>query len=283
MRATTGETKLLPLPLASPSAGSLVVSDAAARRRRRLLDGLGGRRRRGRVACGVRLGRRLRGRRLGDVAVGRRRRRRRPRRPRARSPRASCRPRPSRPPGRGSRRARPTPGDGTSVSTLSVEISSSALVGLDLLAHLLEPLRDRPLGDGDAHLGHDDVDCAVRQPSSTPRAPLSPLTTSSTCGMYAFSSGGENGTGESGAVIRLQRRVEILERLLRDRRRDLGAEAAGSRVLVQHEHLRRLSRRLEHRLLVPRQDRAQVDDLDRDAVVELRSRPRRPCRPSRPT
>ena len=30
MRATTGETKLLPFPLASPSAGSLVVSDAAA-------------------------------------------------------------------------------------------------------------------------------------------------------------------------------------------------------------------------------------------------------------
>ena len=30
MRATTGETKLLPLPLAWPSEGSLVVSDAAA-------------------------------------------------------------------------------------------------------------------------------------------------------------------------------------------------------------------------------------------------------------
>ena len=33
------------------------------------------------------------------------------------------------------------------------------LVGLDLLADLLQPLRDRPLGDGDAHLRHDDVDC----------------------------------------------------------------------------------------------------------------------------
>ena len=32
------------------------------------------------------------------------------------------------------------------------------LVGLDRLAFLLQPLEDRPLGDGDAHLGHDDVD-----------------------------------------------------------------------------------------------------------------------------
>jgi hypothetical protein len=32
------------------------------------------------------------------------------------------------------------------------------LVGLDRLALLLEPLRDRALGDGDAHLRHHDVD-----------------------------------------------------------------------------------------------------------------------------
>ena len=42
------------------------------------------------------------------------------------------------------------------------------------------------------------------------------------------------------------------------------------RVLVQDEHLRRLARGLEHRLLVPRHEGTQVDDLDRDAVaVEL--------------
>jgi hypothetical protein len=29
---------------------------------------------------------------------------------------------------------------------------------LDLLAFLLQPLRDRPLGDRHAHLGHHDVD-----------------------------------------------------------------------------------------------------------------------------
>ncbi len=40
-----------------------------------------------------------------------------------------------------------------------------ALVGGDLLADLLEPLRDRSLGDGHAHLGHDDVGLRLRLPS----------------------------------------------------------------------------------------------------------------------
>src|SRR5205085_8130058 len=101
------------------------------------------------------------------------------------------------------------------------------LVGLDLLALLLQPLRDRPLGDGDAHLRHHDVDggfCghATRPGLTNPRgsrlgmssgSPPSgpsqysarsrtPATTSSIRGMNAFSSGGENGTGVSGAVMR---------------------------------------------------------------------------------
>src|SRR3954451_4556312 len=61
--------------------------------------------------------------------------------------------------------------------------------------------------------------------------------------------------------------VEILERLLGDRRRDLAAESAGAVVLVQHEHLRRLAHRGEHSVLVPRHDGAKVDDLNRDTVV----------------
>ena len=32
------------------------------------------------------------------------------------------------------------------------------LVGIDVLALLLQPLRDRPLGDGHAHLRHHDID-----------------------------------------------------------------------------------------------------------------------------
>src|SRR5262245_23826534 len=68
----------------------------------------------------------------------------------------------------------------------------------------------------------------------------------------------------------LDRRVEVLERVLRDRRRDLRAEPARVRVLVEDEHLRRLAGRLQHRRLVPRDERPQVEDLHRDPVaVEL--------------
>src|SRR6185436_11700473 len=71
----------------------------------------------------------------------------------------------------------------------------------------------------------------------------------------------------------LYRRVEVLEGLLGDRRRDLAAETARMRVLVQDEDLRGLARGLQHRLLVPGNERPQVEDLDRDAVaVELLSR-----------
>ena len=62
----------------------------------------------------------------------------------------------------------PVAGLGTSVSTLSVEISSSDSSASIVLALLLEPLRDRPLGDGDAHLGHDDVDRGVVAISTPP-------------------------------------------------------------------------------------------------------------------
>ena len=81
---------------------------------------------------------------------------------RRRSGRASCRRRRSRPPGRGSASRVPDAGLGTSVSILSVEISSSGSSASIVLALLLQPLRDRPLGDGHAHLRHDDVDCGLR-------------------------------------------------------------------------------------------------------------------------
>ena len=94
------------------------------------------------------------------------------------------------------------------------------LVGLDLVADLLGPARDRALRDAHAHLRHDDVDggsgahglffgCGVCSTSGglvddqyacSFRAAAR---TSSTCGMNAFSSGGENGTGVSGAASRV--------------------------------------------------------------------------------
>src|ERR671936_660003 len=74
------------------------------------------------------------------------------------------------------------------------------------------------------------------------------------------------GHGGVGSRDPLHRRVEVLEGLLGDRRCDLGAEAAGASVLVQHEHFRGLADALEHGGLVPGHDRAQVDDLDRHVV-----------------
>src|SRR5579884_1435140 len=62
--------------------------------------------------------------------------------------------------------------------------------------------------------------------------------------------------GRVGGGEALDRRVEVLERLLRDGRGDLSSEAAATGVLVQDEDLRRLPHRLEHGRLVPRHDGA---------------------------
>ena len=57
-----------------------------------------------------------------------------------------------------------------------------AFVGVDRLADLLEPLRDRSLGDGDAHLGHHDVGCACDRHQYSINS-FSSFATPSTCGM----------------------------------------------------------------------------------------------------
>ena len=59
---------------------------------------------------------------------------------------------------------------------------------------------------------------------------------SATCGRIAFSSVGSYATCASAAAQPPHRRVEVLEALVGDERRDLGAEPARERVLVQHEH-----------------------------------------------
>ena len=98
--------------------------------------------------------------------VGRRRRRRRVPAAaavgraavRARSRRARSRRARSRPAGRGSRSGSRWPGEGTSVSTLSVETSTIPSSSSTASPDLLEPLEDRSLGHRFAHLGHGDLD-----------------------------------------------------------------------------------------------------------------------------
>src|SRR5438270_4232937 len=62
------------------------------------------------------------------------------------------------------------------------------------------------------------------------------------------------------------RAVEILERVLRDDRGDLGAEPASEVVLVHHHRLARLAHRREDRVAVERREGAEIDDLDAHAV-----------------
>ena len=54
-------------------------------------------------------------------------------------------------------------------------------------------------------------------------------------GTQCFSSAGVNGTGENGRTDSAHGRVEVVERLLLDLRRDLGAEAAEANRLVDDD------------------------------------------------
>src|SRR5581483_11872907 len=69
---------------------------------------------------------------------------------------------------------------------------------------------------------------------------------------------------EAGETAR--RRVEVVERVLRDHRGNLRAVAGAPHRFVQHEHAVRLADRREHRILVERHQAAQIDDLGLDAV-----------------
>ena len=62
------------------------------------------------------------------------------------------------------------------------------------------------------------------------------------------------------------RAVQLLEAFLDDERRHFGADAAGLVVLVQDQHFAGLAPRSPRSLRFERQQRAQVEDLDRDAL-----------------
>src|SRR4029078_8032986 len=147
----------------------------------------------------------------------------------------------------------PLAGLGTSVSTLSVEISSS-----DASAAIASP---------------SDLSHLVIVPSET-ETPIWGMTTSTAVPVVAIrrlvlrellqacydivdlrdESLLERGREETGSVRRCDTAhgsVEALERRLRNRRGDLGAEAAGEGVRVEDERLRRLRDAREHGLRVP--------------------------------
>src|SRR4051794_13246402 len=156
---------------------------------------------------------------------------------------------------------RPEAGDGTSVSTLSVEIST---IGSSF--SIQSPTR----------FFH-----STTVPSAT-ETPICGIVTST-----SVTSVGEEltaclldvaGLGQDRALERRRERdrrvgsgdphdrsVEVLEAALADQGGHLGADPARARGLVQHHDLARLAHRREDRLLVERAERAQVDHLDRRA------------------
>src|SRR5436305_7595038 len=155
---------------------------------------------------------------------------------------------------------RPEAGDGTSVSTLSVEISTMVSS-----ASTQSPTR----------FFH-----STTVPSAT-ETPIWGIVTSATlvieeltaCLLHVADLG-QHGALERRAEghRRVRRRdahdrsVEVLEGLLGDQRRHLRADSAGARGLVQDHHLARLAHRGEDRVHVERHQRAQIDHLHRVAA-----------------
>ena len=119
------------------------------------------------------------------------------------------------------------------------------LVAVDRVADLLDPADDRPFGDRLAHLGHHDVGCH----SFSGAAEAAPVASASICDQLLgrrdhLVDARQERSFERRRIRhrRVQRcdahdrRVQVLERLLGDDRRELAADAAGQRRLVQQQH-----------------------------------------------
>src|SRR3954447_3311304 len=157
---------------------------------------------------------------------------------------------------------RPDAGEGTSVSTLSVEIST---IGSSFSTQ--SPTR----------FFHSTT---VPSATETPIWGIVTSTSSETSVCEELTAGllDVAGLGQDRALERRRERdrrvgrrdahdraVEVLEAALADQGGHLGADPARARGLVQHHDLARLADRREDRLLVERAQRAQVDHLDRGA------------------
>ena len=180
-------------------------------------------------------------------------------------------------------RRRPSPGLGTSVSTLSVEISSSgssaSICSPSCLSHfvIVPSETETPIW------GMTTSIARVGRPSSTPPARCSPCDDVVDLRDERLLERRRERDRRVGRGDPPDRRVEVLEGLLGDRRRDLGAEAAGARVLVEDEHLRRLARRARAPPPCPTASAcAGRGSRPRRRPPRAPSRPRRRCRPSRP-
>src|SRR4051794_23546586 len=153
----------------------------------------------------------------------------------------------------------PATGDGTSVSTLSVEISNNGSSALTSSPSALSHFKIVPSTMVSPSCGiWIDVTTA-----SSPRGQT--VDRGLDVGDLRQERVLERGRERHGVVRRCEpnhRRVQMLERLLRDDRGDLRTYPEEVERLVQHQRARRLLDRPDHGLLVDRIHRPQVDDLD---------------------
>ena len=108
---------------------------------------------------------------------------------------------------------------------------------------------------------------AKRETGSVTRQPARPLRDLRGIGQERLFERRAVGDRRIGRRHAHDRAVQILESLLRNPRRKLAADAAGERVLVQQQHLRRLAHAGQHRLFIERRQRPQIHDLDRNAFL----------------
>src|SRR5829696_8163603 len=162
--------------------------------------------------------------------------------------------------------SRPLAGDSTSVSILSVEIeaitSSASTQSPTCFFHstTVPSATETPIW-------------GIATSTTTPVSVFEELTARLldvvALGEHRLLERGREGDRHVGGGDAYDGAVQVLPAPLGDQRRDLGAGGAGLVGLVDDHDLRGLAHRLEDRLLVERDQRAQVEHLDRGAVEIL--------------
>src|SRR6266446_2079150 len=156
----------------------------------------------------------------------------------------------------------PAPGDGISVSTLSVEISTSAWSSTTMSPSLTSHFRIVP---------------------STTLSPICGMVTSIAISIrreaanrvHYFVGARQNELFKwrTERDVRIERcnsshrAVEIFERVLADNRRDFAADSARQPILVHDQNFAGLARSREDRFAIERQQRAQIEHLDAEPIL----------------
>src|SRR5947207_518057 len=163
----------------------------------------------------------------------------------------------------------PATGEGTSVSTLSVEISNNGSSRSTESPSRFSHFKIVPSTIVSPSCG---IWIDVTSSSSPAGQPVDGRLDVGDLGQEGIFQRRREGNGHVGRGQPHDGRVEMLEGLLRDHCRDLRPDPQEPVRLVQNECARRLLDRAQDRLFVQRIDGAEVDDLRRDAALRERFR-----------